>query len=77
MKTYATKEMMVEVVEEIKCNRCGKMIPTDESEGYFHGEQLWGYFSNKDGRHDSFDLCEGCYDLFVESFALPVFTQEE
>lgn len=72
MKTYIKKEMMVEVVEQIQCNRCGDVIPNDDCETYFHGEQLWGYFSNKDGQRDSFDLCERCYDVMVESFVLPV-----
>lgn len=77
MKTYTRKEKMVEVVEQILCNRCGKVIVKDDCETYFHGEQSWGYFSNKDGRKDAFDLCESCYDAFVSSFTLPIETNEK
>ena len=62
-------------VQEILCNCCGKKIRIENGmvmEGVFHGQVQWGYFSQKDGRKDEFDLCENCYDRFVKSFALPI-----
>jgi hypothetical protein len=36
----------------------------------------WGYFSLKDGRRDSFTLCEACYDRIVGQFVIPVKEEE-
>ncbi len=62
-------------LQKIICNRCGKEISVvngHETEGVFHGEYMWGYFSEKDGERHSFDLCETCYDRIVEQFCIPV-----
>ena len=63
-----------EKVEKVLCNCCGKEIKKEQ--GYFsdhlHIEKQWGYFSQKDGRKDDFDICESCYDKFVNSFVLPI-----
>ena len=32
--------------------------------------EVKGYFSEKDGRQDSFDLCEACYDKMTAAFAV-------
>lgn len=74
MKQYKTVEMTKEVLEKVLCNCCGKEIT--KQQGYFsdflHVEKQWGYFSQKDGRKDAFDLCENCYDQIVKSFVLPI-----
>lgn len=63
------------VLEHVYCNLCGKEI-IKEDRNYFHDhihvEKRWGYFSTKDGRVDSFDLCEQCYDNFVKTFQIPI-----
>ena len=35
-------------------------------------EKRWGYFSEKDGQTDRFDLCEACYDEWVDGFLIPI-----
>jgi ribosomal-protein-alanine N-acetyltransferase len=39
-------------------------------EEHFHAEKAWGYYSNQDGRQDSFDLCQECYEKMLESFKI-------
>ena len=46
-------------------------------EGMFHGEILWGYFSNKDTEHHEFDLCEACYDRITADFVIPLTVKKE
>ena len=63
MRKY--KNQKEKKLAEIYCNGCGKKITIKNEiiqEGMFHGEILWGYFSNKDTEHHEFDLCEACYD---------------
>ncbi len=48
-------------VQKVLCNCCGKEIAIQQ-----------GYFSEKDGRQDNFDLCENCYDNMVKHFVIPV-----
>lgn len=57
------------VLSKVICNGCGREIPLERAD-YFHGEKTWGYFSEKDGRQDSFDLCEECYDKMMETFKI-------
>lgn len=60
---------------EVRCNQCGRVLKVENGmlkEGCFHGENIFGYFSTKDGSRHSFDLCEACYDAFVSKFELPV-----
>lgn len=67
MREY--KASMQDVLSRILCNGCGREIPLDRAD-HFHGEKTWGYFSEKDGRQDSFDLCEDCYDKMTERFQI-------
>ena len=74
MRMYKNSVVNEEQLEKVLCNCCGKEIV--KQQGYFsdhlHIEKQWGYFSEKDGREDSFDLCESCYDKLVNSFVLPI-----
>lgn len=57
------------------CNMCGREIKMEENrekEETLNVEQIWGYFSKKDGEIHSFDLCEDCYDQLIAQFKLPV-----
>lgn len=66
--------------EKMFCNGCGKSIMTENGivrEGIASVELDWGYFSEKDGEHHSFCLCESCYDRFVKSFVVPVTVSEK
>lgn len=63
----------------VVCNQCKKELTVENGmikEGCFHGDNLFGYFSNKDGVKHSFDLCEECYDKLIKSFAIPVLEEE-
>ena len=65
--------------DKIFCNQCGKELQQQEDmvrEGYFSADVVFGYFSNKDGKRHSFDLCEECYDKMIEGFAIPAEEEE-
>ena len=69
-----TKEL-----EKVICNQCKKELNVKNGilmEGGFHGEVTFGYFSNKDGKKHSFDLCEECYDKMIDGFAILVEEEE-
>ena len=60
--------------KECFCNGCGRQLHLEPSprEDVFVAYKEWGYFSNKDLRVDEFVLCETCYDIMIEKFAIPV-----
>lgn len=67
-------------LEQIRCNCCGKNLKMQgqtAAEGMCRVEVTWGYFSEKDGEHHMFDLCEECYDRITGAFAVPVEKEEE
>lgn len=75
MKIYENEKLV-----KIICNQCGKehlvkygMIHPD----YLQVEKNWGYFSDKDGEHHSFDLCEECYDRLLAGFCIPASREEQ
>lgn len=77
IKYKSVKQTEVSVVV---CNRCGKEFKVEN--GIVYGDycsvnKLWGYFSDKDGQRDSFELCENCYDAIVADFMIPVKNIEE
>lgn len=78
MRTY--KEQKEKKLEEVYCNCCGRKMKVKNQmiqEGIFHGEVVWGYFSNKDTEYHEFDLCEECYDKITANFAIPVRCKKE
>lgn len=73
MRKY--KEENGGTLTQVVCNQCGKELKIENGilkEGVFSVKAEFGYFSRKDGRVHEFDLCEDCYDAFVEQFAVPV-----
>ena len=61
--------------EKVVCNQCKKELKNQNGvlkEGCLSVDQVFGYFSRKDGIRHRFDLCEDCYDKLVQSFVLPV-----
>ena len=57
----------------IYCNCCGKMIHTEigmQMEEYFYLEKSWGYFSGKDGKTMTADVCETCLDRWIRDFRI-------
>ena len=70
MRVYKQNQL-----ESVFCNKCGKKIKVQNHvivEGAFELEYKWEYFSDKDGKKHSFDLCEKCYDEITEEFTYPV-----
>lgn len=73
MRQYRTEIKEIKEIDKIICNKCGKEIKVVRGvaqEEFLSVEKRWGYFSNKDNREDTFDLCEDCYDELVASFKI-------
>ena len=77
MKIYNQDGRVVGMV----CNSCGKMILQSENglmmEEMASFSHTWGYFSQKDGLKQEFELCESCFDRIAESFQISVDTTEQ
>ena len=69
MREYKLTLQEEKVLSKVICNGCNREIPWETAD-HFHGEKTWGYFSEKDGRQDKFDLCEACYDKMTEQFKI-------
>jgi len=72
IKTKAVVDVK-EIPEKIICDACGREIEKINDSifaDYYKIEKTWGYFSEKDGRHDSFDICEKCYDKMLMAVGL-------
>lgn len=62
-------------LKKILCNCCGDEILSDKTGrffSYFHGETRWQYGSKFDNEEHSFDLCENCYEKWMNGFSIPV-----
>ena len=60
-------------LEAVLCNCCGKKLVVEHGiirEGSIGIDHAWDYFSEKDGRQDSFDICEKCYDKMLKAIGL-------
>lgn len=60
---------------EVVCNGCGRKMLVENGylkEGCFSGDNLFGYFSRRDGEVHHFDLCEDCYEKMMAGFVVPV-----
>ena len=74
MRKYKEKEMLESQLDKVICNQCGKELLVEDGilkEGCFGIDYSFDYFSNKDGYIYSFDLCEECFDKWVEGFQKP------
>lgn len=68
------------ILNKVVCNKCGKELKVENGylkEGCFSVDYMFGYFSTRDGVRHSFDLCEKCYQQWIDSFAVPVEDTEE
>ena len=73
MREYKIQES--KELEKIICNKCGKIIRICNGiseEDVLSVEKRWNYFSAKDNDVHRFDLCEACYDEWIETFQIPV-----
>ena len=79
MRQYHTELRETKELEKIICNKCGKEIVVTRGipqEDVLDIEKQWGYFSEKDGQTDRFDICEDCYEEWIESVLIPVTRSE-
>ena len=68
------------ILQKIVCNQCGRELKLQNGvvqEGVFQGDIRWGYFSERDGERQSFDLCEACYAKLLEGFRIPAAVEEQ
>ena len=75
MRVYEEKRELTEIV----CNACGKKMLVENGilkEECIHVEHDFGFFGEKDGESDRFDLCEACYEKLISGFAVPVDRRE-
>lgn len=75
MRVYEEKKELTQTV----CNACGKKMLVEHGilkEECIHVEHDFGFFGNKDGESDSFDLCEACYEKLISGFVIPVDRRE-
>lgn len=66
-------------LETVICNSCGKKLAVKNGilrEGALMIDHTWDYFSEKDGEIHHLDLCEECYDNFIQTLKIPVDTEE-
>ncbi len=57
------------------CNCCNKELRVENGilkDECIHISHAFGYFSEKDGEIQCFDLCEECYNKMVAKFRVPV-----
>lgn len=77
MRIYLDENKME--LAAVICNKCRKELTVENGilkEGCFKGDSQFGYFSRKDGKKHSFDLCEDCYDKMIKGFAIPIEEEE-
>lgn len=71
MRKYGENNQLMEA----NCNCCKKSLKIQNgiiTEGVFSVEYAFGYFSRKDEEIHKFDLCEACYDKWIQKFEIPV-----
>lgn len=75
MRNFIKKEQEELQLDKVFCNQCGKELKVEDGivkEGCFHSDYAFDYFSGKDGYLYSLDLCEACFDRWVQGFKEPV-----
>lgn len=73
MRKYVSEEE--NKLDEVVCNQCGRKLTVENGclkEGCFNADFVFGYFSKKDGTRHRFDLCEACYDKWLQGLKIPV-----
>ena len=57
------------------CNCCNKELLVENGilkDECIHISHAFGYFSERDGEIQCFDLCEECYNKMIAKFGIPV-----
>lgn len=61
------------------CNCCNKELRVENGilkDECIHISHAFGYFSERDGETQCFDLCEECYNKMIAKFRIPVEKEE-
>lgn len=72
-------ENKIENLKSVTCNGCQKQLMVKKGiliEECIHIKKTFGYFSDRDGTTESFDLCQECYEKIVKGLAIPVDRQD-
>lgn len=75
MRKYKEDRELTRVV----CNACGKNLLVENGilkEECIHVDHDFGFFGERDGESDSFELCEACYEKLIAGFSVPVDRRE-
>ncbi len=67
-------------LESVVCNKCGKKLVVEQGilrEGAIMFDHCWDFFSEKDGEVHHFDLCEDCYNDWINQFRIAVDVEEQ
>lgn len=75
MRVFKKVEAQVEELDEVICNMCGEKVEKDlygNFADFVEVNKIWGYNSGHDGENHCFDLCEKCYNNFIDNFKIPV-----
>lgn len=75
MRIYKDVSVIKKDIKEVICNMCGENIKKDDFDhfyDYLQVDKLWGYTSEYDGENHCFDLCQDCYEKFINSFKIPI-----
>ena len=70
MKYFDEKNQLIEIV----CNKCGKKTKVENGllkEEWVHIQNVFGFFSKRDGEISQVDLCEACYEKFCADLLIP------
>lgn len=73
MRTYSEAKEAVLILAV--CNCCGRELLVENGilkEESIEVKHTFGYFSEKDGETEEFDLCEACYQKIIGKFRIPV-----
>lgn len=75
MKIYDNEQKLVKII----CNGCSCECESENSvfkKEFLSVQKSWGYFSERDGETDCWDLCEECYNRLVSSFKIKIDVSE-
>lgn len=67
-------------LDRVVCNCCGKKLAVKDGivrEGNASFLLNWDFFSEKDGEIHKFDVCEDCYDEWINQFCIEVEVTEQ
>ena len=65
---------------QVVCNKCGRALKVENGylrEYCFTADTVFGYFSRRDGMKHHFDLCEDCYNDWINQFRIAVDVEEQ